>query len=179
MGAAFSSRPGPAAAGSIIRAKPAAVNGGASNSLIGRRVMSGSHAEAGAASWPDRLAARSNRRERGPRFTAEAADDNVQSGPGLSSPALGWGVRSVQCARKSLCGRTTAPQRKSVGDRDIGGASDPEQVSKSCLPPSPASQASSASAASIRRSSTPSGRGERAPTRKASLILKRRLRPSV
>jgi hypothetical protein len=43
-----------------------------------RRVETGYHA---GASWPDRLAVVKS------PFTAEAADDNVQSGPGLSSPA--------------------------------------------------------------------------------------------
>ena len=32
---------------------------------------------------------------------------------------VGWGVRSIQCARKSLCGRTAARRRKGVGDRGI------------------------------------------------------------
>ena len=80
-------RPGPAAARSIIRAKPAVVNGGVPSSLIkdggwGRALTLKPARRPGliVSQW-------SNRRERAPRFTAEAADDNVQSGPGLSSPA--------------------------------------------------------------------------------------------
>src|ERR1700730_2871680 len=73
-------------------------------------------------------------------------DDKLQKGPGLSSSACrvarGVGRQEYPCARKSLCGRTTGPQRQSVGDRGVGETPDPPPVSESCLSPAPVSLAS-------------------------------------
>jgi hypothetical protein len=82
----------------------------------------------------------------------------------------GVGRQEYRCARKSQCGRTTGLHVISTGERRPAEAADPRSARRFWLP---LSLSSLASAASIRRSSIPSGCRAQAPMRREYLLPRR------